>query len=198
MEYDDVLNFWFGTLDAAGCADAAHAERWWKKNQSFDDELRQRFGTLHEAIANGDHDDWLKTPRGRLAYVIALDQFSRNLFRDSPRMYAYDAKALGAARKGVAASVDKALAHDERIFLYMPFEHSEELADQALCITLFARMCEGLSGDALKRAQDNVTYARRHHDIVKRFGRFPHRNAILGRASTPEEAEFLTTPGSSF
>jgi uncharacterized protein (DUF924 family) len=198
MEYDAVLNFWFGTLDAAGCADAEHAERWWKKNEVFDAELRRRFGALHEALANGDHDDWLKTPRGRLAYVIVLDQFSRNMFRDSPRMYAYDSQALAAAREGIAKSDDKLLAADERIFLYMPFEHSEDLADQEHCITLFERMCEGLSGEALKRVKNNVDYARRHRDIVKRFGRFPHRNRILGRASTPEEAEFLTEPGSSF
>jgi len=120
------------------------------------------------------------------------------MFRDSERMYAYDAQALAAARQGVAKCDDKTLAYDERLFLYMPFQHSEDLADQELCIALFERMCEGLSGDRLKRAQDNVGYARRHHDIVKRFGRFPHRNAILRRASTPEEAEFLTQPGSSF
>lgn len=198
MEYDDVLDFWFGTLDATGCADAAHAERWWKKSEAFDDELRRRFGALHEAVANGDHDDWLTTPRGRLAYVIVLDQFSRNMFRDSPRMYAYDGKAAAAAREGIVKGEDRQLAHDERIFLYMPFEHSEDLADQELCIALFAGMCDGLSGDALKRAQDNVEYARLHHDIVKRFGRFPHRNRILDRASTAEEAQFLTEPGSSF
>jgi len=198
MEYEEILSFWFGTLDAAGCADEAHAERWWKKDAAFDEELRRRFGALHEAVANGDHDDWLKTPRGRLAYVIVLDQFSRNMFRDSPRMYAYDGKALAAARQGIVNGEEKPLAHDERVFLYMPFEHSEDLADQELCVSLFERLCVGLSGEALKDAQDNVVYAQRHHDIVKRFGRFPHRNPILGRASTPEEAQFLTKPNSSF
>jgi uncharacterized protein (DUF924 family) len=195
---EDVLTFWFGTLDANGCADASHAERWWKKNLAFDDELRQRFGPLHEAVANGDHDDWLKAPRGRLAYVIVLDQFSRNMFRDSPRMYAYDDLALAAARNGVVADADKELRHDERIFLYMPFQHSEDLADQELAVALFERMTEGLTGEALKRAQDNAGYAKRHRDIVKRFGRFPHRNRILGRATTQEEAQFLTEPNSSF
>ncbi|MBI1211852.1 MAG: DUF924 family protein [Alphaproteobacteria bacterium] len=196
--YEDVLDFWFGKLDALGCADAAHAERWWKKNPDFDEELRRRFGALHEAVAKGSHDAWLETPRGRLAYVIVLDQFSRNMFRDTPRMYACDGLALTAARDGVGASIDRILAHDERLFLYMPFEHSEDLADQERCIELFAGMCEGLSGDRLKRAQDNVRFAERHRDIVKRFGRFPHRNRILGRATTAEEAEFLTQPGSSF
>jgi uncharacterized protein (DUF924 family) len=196
--YEDVLTFWFGTLDASGCADAAHAERWWKKNQAFDEELRHRFGPLHEAVANGDHDDWLSSPRGRLAYVIVLDQFSRNMFRDTARMYAYDDLALAAARNGIVADADKMLKHDERIFLYMPFQHSEDLADQELAVALFERMTEGLSGDDLKRAEDNVVYAERHRDIVKSFGRFPHRNRLLGRATTPEEAQFLTQPNSSF
>src|SRR5436853_1616817 len=130
MPFDDVIKSWFGTLDARGCADAAHSKRWWKKDVAFDDELRQTFGPLHEAVANGDHDDWLALARGRLAYVIVLDQFSRNMFRDTPRMYAYDGLALAAAHDGIASCVDKGLLHDERIFLYMPFQHSEDLSDQ--------------------------------------------------------------------
>jgi uncharacterized protein (DUF924 family) len=198
MEFDGVLQFWFGTLDAHGFADAEHAERWWKKDSAFDDELRRRFGLLHEAVANGEHDDWLRSPRGRLAYVIALDQLSRNLFRDSPRMYAYDALALAATRGGIANGDDHRLAHDERIFLYMPLQHSEALADQELAVALFARLGNGLDGEHLKRAGLNMVYAERHRDIVKRFGRFPHRNTVLGRPSTSEELEFLTQPNSSF
>jgi uncharacterized protein (DUF924 family) len=198
MHFEQVLDFWFGKLDAAGCADAEHAERWWKKNAAFDEELRQRFGALHEAVARAERDDWLVPPRGRLAYVIVLDQFSRNMFRDTPRMYAYDAKALAAAHEGVADGADKPLAHDERIFLYMPFQHSEELADQERAVALFESLRDGLSGERLKRANDNVVYAERHRDIVKRFGRFPHRNQLLARASTSEEVNFLTQPNSSF
>lgn len=198
MSDDAVLQFWFGELDADGCADAAHAERWWKKDQAFDEELRARFGALHAAVAAGRHDDWLDAPRSRLAYVIVLDQFSRNMFRETPRMYAYDSRALSAARRGVQGEADRSLRHDERIFLYMPFQHSESLADQELAVQLFELLTENLSGEHLKRALDNVTYAERHRDIVKRFGCFPHRNAILSRATTPEEAEFLTQPDSSF
>ena len=196
--FDEILKFWFGQLDAAGCADAEHAERWWKKNAAVDEDLRRRFGALHDAIAHAEHDGWLDTPRGRLAYVIVLDQFSRNMFRDTPRMYAADPLALKAARDGVADGADKTLVHDERLFLYMPFQHSEALADQEIAVTLFERLTEGLSGDLLKRAKNNVVFAERHRDIVKRFGRFPHRNQILGRATTPEEAEFLSEPNSSF
>ena len=195
---EDVLDFWFGELDASGCSDEAHAKRWWKKNPAFDEELRQRFGSLYQALADGAHDDWLKAPRGRLAYVVVLDQFSRNMFRDTPRMYAYDPLALAAAHGGVATNADKTLRHDERIFLYMPFQHSEQLADQDLAVKLFEGLTKGLSGDLLKRAEDNVVFAERHRDIVKRFGRFPHRNAILHRPTTPAEAEFLTQANSSF
>jgi uncharacterized protein (DUF924 family) len=198
MPFDDVLQFWFGSLDADGCADQAHAQRWWQKDQAFDDELRRRFATLHEAIADGDHDDWLKQPRGRLAYVVVLDQFSRNLFRDSPRMYAYDGLALSASREGIARQDNRSLAHDERIFLYMPLQHSEDVADQEFAVDLFAQLREGLTGDLFRRAGRNLTFAERHRDIVKRFGRFPHRNRILERASTPEEVEFLSQPNSSF
>jgi uncharacterized protein (DUF924 family) len=113
-------------------------------------------------------------------------------------MYAADALALKAAHDGVASGADATLVHDERIFLYMPFQHSEMLADQELAVALFERLTEGLSGDLLKRAKNNVVYAERHRDIVKRFGRFPHRNRILGRATTPEEEKFLSEPGSSF
>jgi uncharacterized protein (DUF924 family) len=198
MLFDEVTDFWFGTLDAQGCADAIHAERWWKKSAAFDDELRRRFGPLHEAVANGEHNDWLANPRGRLAYVVVLDQFSRNMFRDTPRMYAYDGLARAATHQGIAQAAHRALAHDERIFLYMPLQHSEDLADQELCVALFASLCEGLEGELRERAIKNIGYAERHRDIVKRFGRFPHRNRILGRASTPEELVFLTEPNSAF
>src|SRR5262249_14879036 len=150
---------------------------------AFDDLLRRRFAALHEAIADGDHDGWLDRPRGRLAYVIILDQFSRNMFRDSPRMYAYDDLARTATREGIIGHDDEHLAHDERIFLYMPLQHSEDLADQELAVALFEKLCRGLTGEHLKRAKNNVVFAQRHRDIVKRFGRFPHRNRLLGRAS---------------
>jgi uncharacterized protein (DUF924 family) len=198
MEFESVLEFWFGRLDSLGRADPEHTARWWKKDASFDLALRQRFAIVHEALANGEHSDWLAIPRGRLAFVIVLDQFSRNMFRDTPRMFAYDRAALLAAREGVAQGAHRPLAQDERPFLYMPFMHSEDLADQELCVSLFAALRDELPLDEGKHAGDQLSFAQRHFEIIKRFSRFPHRNALLGRASTPEEIEFLSEPGSSF
>ena len=193
MHFDEVLEFWFGTLDTSGHADAAHTQRWWKKDSAFDDELRHRFAALHEGVANGQLDTWLPLARGRLAYVIVLNQFSRNMFRGTPRMFAYDPLALRTAGDGIARGFDKSLVHDERDFLYMPFMHSENLADQDRSVALFASV-----ENEAPTPEGNFAFAKRHRDIIQRFGRFPHRNALLGRISTPEELEFLKQPNSSF
>jgi uncharacterized protein (DUF924 family) len=173
---DDVLAFWF--------ADSA---RWWKHDPAFDAEVRERFLALHGAVDGGEREDWLETARGALAYVIVLDQLSRNMFRGTARMFASDPRARAAARMAVGRGDDRALSEDERTFLYMPFMHSEDVADQDRCVAL----CASASSDARSSAE-------RHRDIVRRFGRFPHRNALLGRPSTPEELAFLEQPGSSF
>ena len=174
---DEILEFWF-----------ADPGRWWKKDPAFDAEIRSRFSDLHESIERGEREDWRETPRGALAYVIVLDQFSRNMFRGTSRMFASDAQALAAAHAAIERGYDQALAPAERTFLYMPLMHSEDLADQERCVALFQSVA----------APDPVRYAEQHRDIIRRFGRFPHRNEILGRASTPDELEFLTQPGSSF
>ena len=173
---DEVLDFWF--------ADPARA---WRKDPAFDAEVRARFEALHDAIEQGEHEAGRDSARGALAYVIALDQLSRNMYRDTARMFASDARARAAARDAVDRGLDQELPADRRAFLYMPFMHSEDLADQERSIELFA----ALGGQMIE-------YAERHRDIVRRFGRFPHRNALLGRASTDEERAFLTQPGSSF
>ena len=173
---DEVLSFWF--------ADPA---RWWKKDPAFDAELRDRFLALHEAIGRGEREDWLETPKGALAYVIVLDQLSRNMFRGTARSFASDAQARAAARRAVDRGDERVLSDDERMFLYMPFLHSEDIADQDRGVVLFGSL-----------APDKARYAEQHRDIVRRFGRFPHRNALLGRVSTPAEEEFLKQPGSSF
>ena len=193
-----VLDFWFGSFDAAGLADAAHQARWWKKDPAFDAELRQRFGAEVLAAAAGKRDLWLVTPRGRLAVVILLDQCSRNIFRDTPAMFAQDARALAIACDGLERGDDRDLQTDERAFLYLPLMHSESLADQERCVILFAALRDRLSGPARERLAGNARFAVAHRDIIARFGRFPHRNSILGRPSTPEELQFLTEPGSSF
>jgi uncharacterized protein (DUF924 family) len=197
-EIEAVLHFWFGDLDSSGCADSVHSERWWKKDEAFDAEIGRRFGGLHAAIAAGEREAWRSSDRGALAYVIVLDQFSRNMFRGTARTFAYDDQALAAALAAIDRGVDRRLAFDERTFLYMPLMHSENLAAQERCTGLFTSWREEAAAGAAGRAAGFLDYARRHRDIVARFGRFPHRNAALGRASTAEEAEFLKQPGSSF
>jgi uncharacterized protein (DUF924 family) len=173
---EDVLTFWF-----------ADPDRWWKKDPAFDATIRDRFLALHDAIERDECDEWLETQRGALATVIVLDQFSRNMFRDSARMFASDRRALRTARRALDRGFDRGLSDNERMFLHMPFMHSEDIADQDRSVEFF--------GSAL---QQYLGYAERHRDIVRRFGRFPHRNAPLGRQSTAEELEFLKQPGSSF
>jgi len=146
----------------------------------------------------GKCEGWLGDGPGTLAYVVVLDQFARNMFRDTPTMFAADALALNAAQQGVEKGFDKALRTHEAVFLYMPLMHAEDLAAQNRCIELFEQLAERSDERAAKQVRGNVDFAIRHRDIIARFGRFPHRNAILKRESTPEEIEFLKTPGSSF
>jgi len=183
---NDILAFWFGP--------PPHATRnvWFRKDPSFDAEIRSRFGDAVDAALAGAFRDWTATPHGTLARVLLLDQFTRNLFRDSPRAFAGDAEALAMATTAVDAGHDRALDVYERWFLYMPFEHAEDPAAQQRSLALF----EALAAETGDRGQ--LDWARKHAEIVRRFGRFPHRNAILGRASTPEEVTFLTERGSRF
>lgn len=194
----DVLDFWFGELDGDGRADEAHRKRWWKKDPDFDATIRSKFLDVYERIAGGELEDWRDTAKGALAYVIVLDQFSRNMFRDRARMYAADHLAVTATQDAVARGFDHALGPAERTFLYMPLMHAEELEAQQTCVRLFEQMHEQLEGAAAASIAGNIDYAKQHRDIVERFGRFPHRNAILDRPTTDEEAAFLTQPGSSF
>jgi uncharacterized protein (DUF924 family) len=181
---DEVLDFWFGREDEPGYGE--FREAWFRKDPEFDREIRDRFESLHEEAAAGRLDDWKREARSCLALVILLDQFPRNMFRGDPRSYATDRKAQETAEHAVESAFDRELPEFQRTFLYMPFMHSEDLELQRRSVELF----RGLGGSA--------EYAVRHMEIIERFGRFPHRNEILGRRTTPEEAEFLTQPGSSF
>ncbi len=189
MHWEDVITFWFG---AAGSAERGRPRKaWFQKSAEFDAAIRDRFAAVHEAAQAGRLDTWQRTPLAALALVVVLDQFPRNMFRDTPRAFAADPRALAVAQAIVARGFDAAYLTVERVFAYLPFEHSEDIAMQRRSLALFA----GLPEPARARYLD---YAQRHHDVVARFGRFPHRNAILGRASTAEEVEFLEQPGSSF
>ncbi len=195
---DPVLDFWLGPLDEAGFADPAHAERWWQKSDDFDDTVRRLFALVHARAAARTLDTWCESPRGRLALVIVLDQFSRNMYRGSPGMFAFDQQALALALAGIEAGDDQRLHGDERVFLYMPLMHSEDLAIQEHCVALFEALVRTQSGEQAQRLANNLRFAQAHRDIIIRFGRFPHRNVILGRPSTEAEIRFLAEPGSSF
>lgn len=196
--FEAVLRLWFGQLDALGRADDEHAKAWWKKDDELDARIREQFEGEHRAVRAGERDEWLVEPRGRLAAIIVLDQFSRNMFRGTAEMYASDAQALRLSREGIERGHDRQLVHHERAFSYMPFMHSEQLDDQDRCIALFSAMRAESPEELHADLDRNLASARQHRDIVARFGCFPHRNALLGRASTPQQVAFLSQPGSSF
>ena len=174
-----VLVFWF----APGME-----ERWFEPDPSFDAEIKRRFGDLVERAAAGEFGHSAASAPGSLALCLLLDQFPRNIWRGTPRAFSCNAMARAVARAALAAGHDRDLTPAQRHFLFLPFEHSENLADQERCVALMHDL-----GDA-----EMLDYAQRHRDVVARFGRFPHRNAILGRQSSPAEIEFLQQPGSSF
>jgi len=178
---DEVLRFWFGDGAERG---KAH-KRWFEKNSTFDAQVRERFLPLYEKLAG--NDDWLSQADDCLARIVVLDQFPRNMFRGTPRAFAADPLALAAAKHAVGSGFDRNLQLVEKQFVYLPFEHSESLADQERACELMKTLNDDLYGWAVK-----------HKVIIERFGRFPHRNEILGRKSTPEEIEFLKQPGSGF
>jgi uncharacterized protein (DUF924 family) len=185
-----ILDFWFLPSDHPDYCKYRNA--WFEKNDAFDTEIRGHFAGDLEWAAAGEFDHLTDAPLGALAVVLIFDQFPRNLFRGKAQAFAYDAKARDVARKAVDAGFDRRLLPEQCMFLYLPFEHSEDLADQERCVQL----CQTMPAGPLR---DNcVDYAQRHQVIIKRFGRFPHRNAALGRASTAAEIEFLKQPGSSF
>lgn len=177
--FDDVLRFWFAEIDPA---------QWWKVDPSFDAAIRERFGELHRAAHLGELWEWRTEPRGRLAEIIVLDQFSRNIYRGTARAFASDPMALALAQEAVAGAHDSVLAPQERAFLYMPYQHSESCLVHVEAERLFRAL-------ALSNYHD---YELRHKAIIDRFGRYPHRNETLGRESSPEDLEFLQQPGSRF
>jgi len=183
-----VIDFWFGAPPRE-----TQRPEWFRKDEAFDAQIRARFGAWVEEALQGGLRDWDATPEGALARILLLDQFTRNVFRGSARAFAGDALALAAARSLVARGDDRALSGVMRQFVYLPFEHAEDAAAQRESLRLFAAL--GREHPALDGL---LLWARRHAEIVARFGRYPHRNAALGRESTPAEVEFLRRPGSGF
>ena len=173
-----MLQFWFEEISPA---------QWWKVDTEFDRMIGERFSEIHKRATNSELFDWRTEPGGRLAEIIVLDQFSRNIYRGDGRAFAADPMALALAQEAVAARADKTLPPERRVFLYMPYMHSESSAVHVVAERLFR-----------DTPKDNYDFELRHKAIVDRFGRFPHRNAMLGRQSTPEEIAFLAQPGSRF
>ncbi len=197
IESRDVLTFWLGDPDSDSYPES-RMKLWFSKSDETDAEIRERFGEAVIAAGRGELDAWTSTPRGRLAVIILIDQFTRNIYRGSGDMYQFDHHALQLALDAIERGEDAQLHMLERLFLYLPLEHSEEIEHQRRCVALFEHMVDHAPDSAKDMATGLLDYAVKHMVIVERFGRFPHRNELLGRPSTDEEIAFLAEPGSSF
>ncbi len=184
---DDVVDFWF-----------ANARHWFVADADFDAQIHTQFGQAATNAANGDLDGWTSTPSGWLALLILLDQFPRNLHRGDALAWAQDDKAQRVALSGIGRGADRQLPALRRVFAYLPLEHAEDSALQRHSVVLFEALCGAVPADQRERFEDFLGYARRHRDVIECFGRFPHRNAALGRASTAEETAYLAQPGAGF
>ena len=179
MDNKDILAFWFDEIEPS---------KWWTKDLQFDEMITQRFVDVHRAASSCELSHWRKTAEGRLAEIIVLDQFSRNMFRDTPRSFAADPLALALAQEAISVGTDVELNQSQRSFLYMPFMHSESLIIHDIAVQLYTK----------NGSQHSLDFELKHRDIIQKFARYPHRNAILGRTSTQAELEFLTQANSSF
>jgi len=187
---DRVLDFWFNTEDSNAL--------WWGKNESTDQYIKETFEADINKAKNGELDSWTETAKGRLALIILLDQFSRNIYRNDPKSYAQDAQALQLALDGIKKGDDQQLSPMERVFMYMPLEHAEDIDIQNQCVALFEKLKDAVDENQKEQFVFFLKYAIQHRDIVESFGHFPHRNHIVGRTTSAKEAAFLEQPGSSF
>lgn len=193
-----ILGFWFGETTDDAAAAARQAGLWWGKSEDTDREIARRFEALLQQAEEGQLDAWAQTPQGRLALILLLDQFPRNIYRGTPRAFAYDAQARALTLEGLQMGDDQALRPIQRVFFYLPLEHAEDPSLQQRCVMLFEQLQASVPQAAAEVFAGFTDFARKHQVIIERFGRFPHRNDILGRESTAEETAFLTEPGSSF
>lgn len=194
----EVLLYWFGPLLDEQSVPLDRIAFWFGQNDCVDAEIRSRFAYLIEQAEQGHLEHWKSHPRGRLALILLLDQFPRNIFRGTEHAFAYDDKAVNIALEGLVHTQDHALLPIERVFFYLPLEHSEDLAMQERSVELFHSLHEQSKEETKEIFAQFLRYAERHHEIIARFGRFPHRNQIMSRQSTEEELEFLKEPNSSF
>lgn len=195
---ESILAFWFGNETDDRAVTQQKGRMWWSKSAATDSEIATRFKPDIGAVAAGERDDWAATPFGLLALILITDQFPRNVYRGQPQSFAYDALALRWCLDGLTRGMDRVLRPIQRVFLYLPLEHAESLVHQERSVQLFDALWREVP-DAHKESFVGFRdFALRHREIIARFGRFPHRNAILGRESTRDEIAFLQTPGSSF
>lgn len=195
MDYQEILDFWFGKDPITYLE---HQKNWFKKDPEFDDVIRQKFRDKLIELRRGKFDQWKDQPKSCLAFIILSDQFTRNIFRDREEAFEYDQYALSASLRGIDEKMDLQLHPVERSFFYMPLQHSEELKIQEKSLKKFKELMDSASEEYRETFSENYDYALQHFKIIEEFGRFPHRNRIIQRTSTPEEMEFLKKPGSSF
>lgn len=193
-----ILNYWFG--DGATASEVSDRKRdiWWKKDPTADAEITNLFQDTTERVFKGDLADWCDTPEGLLASIICLDQFTRNMYRDNLRAFSHDDFALAFTKTMLKKNWDQNLPSIQRVFAYMPFEHSEDLHHQATSIKLFSDLLEISQPEERHIFQGFLEFAQRHYEVIQRFGRFPHRNVILARKSSAEELDYLNQPGAGF
>ncbi len=194
--YGAVLDFWFGPL-TDGLAAEDIRQRWFQPDAAFDNQCRETFSSQLQQAADGELEHWRQSAAGCLAYIVLCDQLPRNIHRGGKQAFAWDHLALAAARTGITEGLDLHLGWDQRTFFYMPFEHSEAMLDQHTSVGLFTALRDEASGTLRNTMGNNLRYAQQHRDIIRRFNRFPHRNQVLGRVSTAEEAAFAAG-GNSF
>ncbi|MGH8719932.1 MAG: DUF924 family protein [Burkholderiales bacterium] len=196
--WDAVLDFWFGDLSAPDYPPQERNQLWFGKSDGVDQLVRERFSEMLNPAERSQYDEWKSNSRGRLALIILFDQFPRNAYRDTPQAFAFDGKAQLLTIEGIEQGVDQALFPFERVFFYLPLEHAEDLALQQKSVESYQRLLADIPPELAQTLSGYLEYAIRHCQVIERFGRFPHRNRILGRASTSEEREFLKQPNSAF
>lgn len=195
---DSIREFWFGSSPDDMLTAQQRGKLWWSKKPDFDHEIRVRFASLTEAAAKRELDAWSGTAKGTLALILLTDQFPRNMYRGTPNAFAFDTLARDWCLTGLDNGLDRKLRPIERVFFYLPLEHSESIAHQALSVQLFTQLYQEVPAGHMDMFRNYLIFALRHRRVVERFNRFPHRNDILGRPSTRQEIEFLKEPGSSF
>ncbi|MBU1394724.1 MAG: DUF924 domain-containing protein [Gammaproteobacteria bacterium] len=195
---DAVLDFWFGAPGSAAEVAARQRPLWFAKSAANDQIVVERFAETLVAAGKGELDSWANTPRGRLALIVVLDQFPHHVHRGHGQSFAYDARSLALALDMIERGEDARVTPIERVFVYLPLEHAESIEMQDRSVALYEKLANEAAADERQLFDGFLDYARKHRDVVARFGRFPHRNELLGRPSTPEEIEFLKQPGSRF